>query len=349
MLIFIHVPGFYAAVEQADEVGLRDRPVVVGGDPGKGGRVTSASREASRAGVEPGMTLAEATRVCPQAELRPTRLPRYREVSAEMRALLRGICERIEPAALDGAYLDPAPGQEPLELAAVLCVRLQAELSLRAVAGVAPTKFVSQLAARHAGPGGVKRVARDEVARFLRDLPVTEIWGLGPSTAERLRAHGVSTMGELRDWPVERLRELVGRQAGPFRALARGDDQGALRPSTPLKSLSREKTLDPPTADLRLLGESLAELSASLEERLLRERRAACTLTLGVRYADGEEVSRTLTREDPIATRSELQEVSLALLTRTQAGERAVRGLRLRAANLDCLEGDREARQLRLF
>jgi DNA polymerase-4 len=349
MLIFIHVPGFYAAVEQADQVQLRERPVVVGGDPGKGGRVTSASREAVAAGIEPGMTVAEAARLCPEVELRPTRLPRYREVAAEIRALLRGLCERLEPAALDGAYLEPAQGRGPLELAAVLCVRLQAELSLRAVAGVGPTRFVSQLAARHAGPAGVKQVKRSEVARFLRDLPVTEIWGLGPSTAERLGGGGISTIGELRDCPIDELRELVGRQANPFRELARGEDRGPLRPSTPAKSLSREKTLDPPTSDLRLLGESLSELSASLEERLQRERRSACTVSLGVRYADGDEVSRTLTRVDAIATRAELHEVSLELLHRTHAGERPVRGLRLRAARLGRVEADREPRQLRLF
>jgi DNA polymerase-4 len=349
MLIFIHVPGFYAAVEQADEVSLRDRPVVVGGDPGKGGRVTSASREAAEKGVDPGMTLAEAARRCADLELRATRLPRYREVSAEMRALLGAICERLEPVALDGLYLEPPQDRETLELAATLCVRLQAELSLRAVAGVGPTRFVAQLAAHHAGPGGVRRVTRTEVARFLRDLPVTEVWGLGPSTAERRAAHGVSTIGELRDFPVDQLRALVGRQASAFRELARGEDQAPLRPPTPLKSLSREKTIDPPTADLRVLGESLAELALRLEERLQRERRSACTISLGVRFAEGDEVSRTLTRVDAVRTRAEIQEISLELLSRTRAGERSVRGLRLRATNLDPVEAGSEPRQLRLF
>lgn len=349
MLIYVHVPGFYAAVEQADDARLRDLPVVVGGDPGKGGRVTSASREAASAGVREGMTLAEAEAACPDLELRPTRLPRYREVSAEIRSLLQATCERLEPAGLDGVYLEPPVGQDPLELAAVLCVRLQAELSIRAVAGVGPGRFVAQLAAHHAGPGGVRLVSRPETERFLRDLPVTELWGLGPSTAKRLAAEGIETIGALREVPLEDLRRWVGRQANSFRELARGEDHAPLRPTRPLKSLSREKTLDPPTRDLRLLGENLAELSAKLEERLQRERRSACTVTLGVRYADGEEVSRTLTRDEALSTRAELHDVSLGLLARTQAGEREVRGLRLRAAGLDRLEPDREPRQLRLF
>ena len=86
VLTFIYIPGFYAAVEQADDVELRGRPVVVGGDPEKGGAVTSASREAREAGIDPAMGLVRALELCPELRLRPTRLPRYREASAELRA-----------------------------------------------------------------------------------------------------------------------------------------------------------------------------------------------------------------------------------------------------------------------
>ena len=51
MIIYLHVPSFYSAVEQADEPALRGRPVVVGGDPSKRGSVTSASVEALRKDV----------------------------------------------------------------------------------------------------------------------------------------------------------------------------------------------------------------------------------------------------------------------------------------------------------
>ena len=86
-----------------------------------------------------------------------------------------------------------------------------------------------------------------------------------------------------------------------------------------------------------------------LEEQLRRERRSARTLTLGVRFSDGQEVTRTRTRVDAISTRAELHEGALELLARSRAGEREVRGLRLRAAKLTRLESDSEPRQLRLF
>ena len=54
----------------------------LGGDPGKRGSVTAACPEALAAGVRPGMDMAEALALSPGAQVRPTRLKRYREVAA---------------------------------------------------------------------------------------------------------------------------------------------------------------------------------------------------------------------------------------------------------------------------
>jgi DNA polymerase-4 len=349
MLIFIYIPGFYAAVEQGDEPELRGRPVAVGGHPEKGGAVISASREAIEHGIESGSTLESALERCPDLQLRPTRLPRYREVSAEMRAILRNVSERIEPLGLDGTYLEPPSDREPLRVAAQICVRVQAELAIRAVAGVAPTRFVANLAARRAGAAGVRQVAAAEVREFLRGLPLFEVWGLGPSTADKLRAQGITTIGHLQDRSLDELRTLVGRPAAQFRELALGQDYSPLRPSKPQQSLSREKTLEEPTADLRALADLLLDLSSRLEEMLTRERRVGRTVTLGVRYDDGEEVTRTLTRADVISKQAELHEIALELLGRTSAGVRAVGRLSLRIARLRRAEDEGLPRQLRLF
>ena len=57
--------------------------------------------------------------LCPAAAIRPTRLRRYREVASEIRAILRGTTDRLEPAGLDGTYLEAPPRADPLSLAAV--------------------------------------------------------------------------------------------------------------------------------------------------------------------------------------------------------------------------------------
>ena len=140
MIVFIQAPGFYAAVEQADDPALRGVPVIVGGDPRKRGSVTSASREAAEQGVSEGMDAAEALELCPDAQLRSTRMKRYREVAAELRELIRTETDRIEEVGLEGTFLQLESSEDAVQRAAELCVRIQAELGVHAVAGIAPTR-----------------------------------------------------------------------------------------------------------------------------------------------------------------------------------------------------------------
>jgi len=349
MIIFLHVPGFYAAVEQADYPALRGRAVVVGGDPRKRGAVTSASMEARGSGIEEGMEVREVLERWPEVEFRPTRLPRYREASAEVRAILREATDRVEVVGLDSFYLERAEPAEALSVAAELCVRVKAELALEPSAGIGPTRFVSQLAAQHHRAGEIRQVLPFEAEAFLADFPLTEVWGLGPSTAEKLAEHGIRKIADLQKTTLAELESIVGRTASTFYDLARGRDREPLRPSPGAKSLSQERTLSEPSLDLRTLGDDLLELAAGLETMLARERRAARTISLGLRYVNGEQVTRTRTLQVPINGRAEIGDVAFELLARTQAGSRQCRRLRLQVTNLCRTDRGEDARQLRLF
>jgi DNA polymerase IV len=349
MIALILVPGLYAAVEQADNPALRGRPVVVGADPAKRGTVTSASREARARGVTDGMEMRRALELCPDAAVRPTRLERYRQVAAELRALLRAETDRIEELGLEGTFLELEPSVDPVARAAELCVRVQAELGVAAVAGVAPTRFVAHLAARHAGPGGIRQVSESEVRAFLAPFPVTEIWGLGPATAEKLGARGVHTISTLAAVDLETLTGIVGRGAGALLDYARGADRAPLRPKPQARTLSQERTLDEPAIDLRGLATLLETLAERLERGLARERRAARTVTLALHFVDGTRVTRSSPLPQPSADRAVFAEAAQALLSRTQAGARPVRRIRLAVTGLVRAQPAADARQLRLF
>jgi DNA polymerase-4 len=349
MIVYIHVPGFYAAVEQADNPSLRGHPVIVGGDPKKRGTVTSASIEAQRAGVQPGMSVRDALERCPDASLRPTRLQRYRDVSQHMRSLLWGASGRLEADGLDGAYLEASAQSSEIEFAAELCVRLRSELGVAAVAGIGPTRFAAYAAARHSGAAGIRCVEPGELLDFLAPLPVTDLWGLGPATGRKLAEHGIARIEDIQKRSLEELREIVGRNAATFRALACGEDRDQLRPSPRPKTLSQERTLEEPTVDLRTLDERLGELAIRLERMLERERRSARTVGLTVVYIDEHRVSRSATLADPVQSHTEIRETALDLLSRTQAGVRPVRRLRVQLSNLGSRDASEDPRQLRLF
>ncbi len=349
MIVSIQIPHFYAAVEQA-EAQCAGEPLIVGGDPGKGAAVRSASVEARAFGIEPGMTIDRALELCPQVRRCRTRMRTYREASATLRALLRERTSRIEPVGLDAFYLELPTGAAPIDFVADVCFRIKSELGLDAHAGIGPTRFVAHLAGRFPGESGLRHVAAEHAVEFLGPFPVSEIWGLGPVTAEKLARAGIVHIVDLQKRRIPELAAIVGqRNALAFQQYATARDPSRLSPLPRTKSLSRECTLPAPSADLRVLGEALSELAQGLEALLERERQTTRTLSLGVAYVEGDRCTRTHTVDRALTHQLELAEVAGQLLTRTQAGQRVVRKLSLKATKLSRREAARDPRQLRLF
>jgi DNA polymerase-4 len=349
MILFLHIPGFYASVEQSDHPELRGKRTLVGGDPRKRGLVTSASAEARAAGVREGMPMADALGLCPGAEVRPTRLRRYREVATAVRTLCWGRTDRVEPAGLEGVYLEVPDGSDPLALAAELCLRVRSEQGLPAVAGLGPTRFVAYAAARHCGEEAIRMVDPETARSFLADLPLSELWGLGPASAARLAEHGLQRIGDLQRRSPEELETIVGRQASTFHRLAMARDDDRIRVQPRSKSISQEETLREPTGDLATLRERLSDLAARVGAVLEREGRGARTVTLGVRFLDDQELTRGQTETQMLVSQPEILEAALALLGRAHAGGRLIRRLRLQVSNLSPRGPTGAPRQLSLF
>lgn len=302
--------AFFAAVEALDDPSLAGRPVVVGGD-GPRGVVASCSYEARVHGVRSAMASIEARRRCPDAVFVAPRHRRYAEVSAELYRLLRQTTPLVEPVGLDEAFLDVAGARRrlgpPEAIARRLVEQVRAELHLTCAAGVARSKSLAKLASRRAkavpparrGPGdGVVVVpAGDEVA-FLHPLPVDALWGVGPATAGRLAALGITTVGDLANVPEPVLVRHVGAAAGAHLAmLANGRDRDPVVPDRPVKSVGREVTLPADLRDRQALHTVLAELAGSVGDRLGRASLVGRTVTVKVRFTDRRTITRSATVE----------------------------------------------------
>lgn len=348
MLLYAEVPCFYAEIERRDDPALAERPVVVGGDPRKRGTVQAATPDALAAGVQVGMSMIEALERCPRARAVRTDVKRYREVSARLRACFRRETERVEGAGPAAAWLDVSGQDEaPEAIARRLRERVAEELALPLRVGIAPVKFVARLASEEAGAGGVHRVGAGEVARFLGPLPVERLPGVGPRTGARLHELGIRTVGALAALEPRAVEEALGNHGLTIHEYARGRDAGRVRAAPLRRSLSQEVTLPRAEQDLAVLGERVLELAQGLEAALARERQAARRVTLKLRYAEGDAVTRTRTLARAVDAAGPLAEVARELLARTQAGGRAVRLVGLTVGQL--VRARRDDRQLDLF
>src|SRR2546425_520896 len=206
--------AFYASVEQRDRPELRGRPVAVGGSPDSRGVVAAASYEARRHGIRSAMPTSRAIRLCPDLIIVPPDFARYRSVSQQVLAIHREVTSLVEPLSLDEAYLDVTENawDEPLgvNVAKRLKVAIRETTGLTASAGVAPNKFLAKIASGWRKPDGLTVVAPGRIESFLRELPIDALWGVGPVTAERLRARGIERLVDVRSADSELLRATVG-------------------------------------------------------------------------------------------------------------------------------------------
>jgi DNA polymerase-4 len=339
--LFLHVDidAFFASVEQLLDPRRRGRPVAVGS-----GVVASASYEARARGVRNGMPLAQARRLCPDLVVLPGRHDVYRCFADALEELLRRRAPAVEMH-LDEAYADFSGTEhvfpDPIALARDLKEAAFRETGLRVTVGVARTRLLAKLAAQSVKPDGLRVLAPEEEDAFLAPLSVEELPGVGPRTAALFRDLNLRAVADLRAVPRETLRRLLGRPGEALYDRARGLDTRPLRAAEIPRSVSRETSLESPTADPGVLEPLLSYLLDRALGALRPAGLRARTLTVRLGYADGpqEEASETV---GPTASAAELQPRARALLSRLHRRRVALRRLGVVLSNVVPDSGQRE-------
>lgn len=349
-ILHVDMDAFYASVEVRRDPSLRGRPVLVGGRGGRG-VVASASYEARRYGVTSAMPMARARRLCPGAVVLPPDFAAYQQASAALREILESITPLVEPLALDEAFLDVGGALRlfgpPPVIGARLRERIRAELSLTASVGVAPNKFLAKLCSGKAKPDGLLHVRAAEVRAFLDPLPVRDLWGVGERTAQRLERFGLRTVVDVARAGEPTLARIIGHAAAAqLSALSRGEDPRPVTPHEPAKQVSAEETFERDVDDPAVLRRELLHLSEILARRLRRAGIAGRTVTLKLRYASFQTITRSRTLAMPTDRATQIHREVTALL-----GALRLEGVRVRLVGVGVtnLVPAGAARQLGLF
>src|SRR2546422_7984323 len=142
--------AFYAAIGQRERPELRGLPVIVGASPTGRGVVSTASYEARRFGVRSAMPIGRAARLCPHAAFLPVDMRKYQRVSVQVMGILVDFSPLVEPVSVDEAFVDLSGTESlfgsPLDAVRLIKARILAETGLTASAGLAPDKFLAQVA-----------------------------------------------------------------------------------------------------------------------------------------------------------------------------------------------------------
>ncbi|MFC2049704.1 DNA polymerase IV [Chloroflexota bacterium] len=300
-ILHIDLDAFFVSVEQAFAPELCGKPVVVGGRPERRGVVASASYEARAFGIRAGMPLTQAYRLCPKAIFLQGSFPVYRSASERFMEILADFSPCLEPAGLDEAYLDitgcEAHGT-PRQLALHIKERVKKELKLVASVGVASCKVVAKIASDLGKPDGLVEVTAGQEKEFLVPLPVASLPGVGEKTEQALKAMGIRTIGQLATLSLETMKSRFGAAGVMIHHYANGIDNRDVELPGEAKSISRETTFAEDTLDHAFLQAILRYLCERVGAELRQESKHARTITLKLRYADFETITRRISSKE---------------------------------------------------
>jgi DNA polymerase-4 len=357
-MLHVDMDAFFASVEVLDHPELAGKPVIVGGS-GDRGVVASCTYEARAYGVRSAMSSVEARRRCPQAVFMPGRYWRYAETSEKFHAVLKEFTPLVEGIGLDEAFLDVSGAVRllglPPHIAASVRARVREELKMDCSVGVARTKLLAKLGSREAKPqasatgvlagSGVCVLEPSEEIPFLHPLPIRALWGVGPATARRLESLGISTVGALTEVPESTLCRLLGTVNGRhLAALARGDDDRSVQADRAVKSISHEETFARDVKDRNELRRHVLRMSDAVGARLAESALWGRTVSVKVRFADRQTITRSHTAAGPLRASHAVSTVAQALVDAVELPQ----GVRLIGVSVTGLDrADKvEARQL---
>ena len=335
-IIHVDMDAFYASVEQRDDPSLRGRPVAVGGR--ERGVVMAASYEARTFGVRSAMPSATAKRACAELVFVKPRFDVYKEVSRQIRAIFLDYTPLVEPLSLDEAYLDVTTNLKGMPLASEIAREIRARIleqtGLTASAGISYNKFLAKLASDHRKPNGQYVIPPERGPAFVESLPVGRFHGVGPATEAKMKRLGIHTGADLKAQALEFLQEYFGKSGPYYHAIARGQDHRQVVPNRPRKSVGSETTF---MQDLDRPADVEAGIAAVLEDvwRYCEKNGiAGRTVTVKIKYADFQIVTRNRTLLEPPADKAALERVSVELVRSIFPLEKKVRLLGVSLHNL---------------
>jgi DNA polymerase-4 len=294
IIIHIDMDAFFASVEQAENSGLKGKPIAISGNVESRSVVSAASYEARRYGVHSAMPLKMAKKLCPNLILIQGDMAKYARISKELVSLYYDFCPAIEYYSIDEVFMDFSYTVKDFDEAEKVGNKIRKEVKDRfhitCTVGVSYNKLLAKLASKLAKPDGLMVIRREEAGKILDSLPVGRITGIGKKTENALlNSFSVKTVGELKEIPIKALTRVFHSYGKFLYNAARGiDDSPVITPmeEEEAKSIEHSITFPLDTDKTDYIKSVLELLSEKVGSRIREHHFFSTVITLTVRYAD---------------------------------------------------------------
>jgi len=272
----IDADAFYASCEAARHPELKGRPICVLSN--QNAMVVAKSYSAKRAGVTTGMPVWEAKRLVPDAAFLTPDFRFYGQMSARFFSILRRYSPVIEIYSIDEAFMD-MNGIRTLwrksfrQLADEIRSVVHQEVGITVSVGISVTRTLAKIASESNKPNGSTVVPGKRVDRFLAEIRIGDIPGIGRNRAALLHKFGIQTAHHFAHADKGVIHRLLGRHGLILFEELNGRSVVKLESEPPLpKSVSRTASMGEVSGDARLIRAHLSRHVMRLVSDLVAKR-----------------------------------------------------------------------------
>ncbi|QYR19650.1 DNA polymerase IV [Paenibacillus sp. sptzw28] len=296
--------SFYASVEKAANPGIKNKPVVVAGDPKRrNGIILAACPLAKEYGVTTAESLREALQKCPHLYVSLPRMQHYIDMSLHITRILESYTDLVEPFSIDEQFADVTHsltrfGCNATELAKHIQMRVRNETGIYTRVGISENKILAKIGCdifAKKNESGIFELAKSNMSD-LWGFELNKMFGIGTRTMMHLHRIGIRTIGELAATPLQtlklKMRALLGRNTDIWSEVlwrtANGIDDSPVKPDAfdTQKGIGRQTTLPVDYARADDIHVVLLELSALVCERSRKKHYQGAVVSVGVQGAD---------------------------------------------------------------
>lgn len=217
LVMHIDLNSCFATVEQQARPLLRERPVAIVNRRTEHTMVVTASYEAKKCGVDLGMKLKEAKKICPDLVGLESDPAKYRYVYHKMLDIMRDYSAHVSMKSIDEGVIDFHHATEAMKARGLESIgreikqRLKNEIgeAMRCNVGIATNRFLAKTAAALHKPDGLDIITHQNLRTVMSGLELTKLTGIAQRTEARLNKVGVFTALELLDADSKILHDMV--------------------------------------------------------------------------------------------------------------------------------------------
>ncbi|MFD1018576.1 Y-family DNA polymerase [Thalassobacillus hwangdonensis] len=222
----------------------------------------------------------------------------YLEISSEVTRLFHKYVPResIHTYSVDESFLEVDGSSrmfgDARKIASLILEELEDTFHLKAAIGIGPNMLMSKLCLDlEAKKKGIAEWTYEDVRTKLWPVaPLSEMWGIGPRLEKRLNRMGISSVGQLATYPLERLEKTFGVMGNQLFYHANGVDLSDL--GAPIIqgqiSYGKSQILMRDYHDPEQVQHVILEMCEEVAKRARNNRKAGRTISLGIGYSKNE-------------------------------------------------------------